>query len=208
MNNLIKQLTIIIILIATSYGLKADTWGTPETKFYFSEDSTHILKVIPRHTPLNFYKWLTAKPNRKERFNKKDTVVTPCYAILYRINEDKDTVEIWKKNLINSISPVEALVSNNGKRIITIDNWHSVGYGIDVFVVYNEKGELIKRYKLDDFTLFPINNYMFSISSIWWDCGIELLNKVNKVKICMRTEDGKVGTKFYSLQSYEFENTP
>ena len=98
MKDLIKQLTIIIILIVSSYSLKADTWGTPETKFYFSEDSTHILKIIPRHTPINFYKWLTAKPNKKKRFNAQDTIITTCYAILYRINKDKDTVEIWKKN--------------------------------------------------------------------------------------------------------------
>lgn len=208
MNILIKQLTIIIILIATSYSLKADTWNNPETKFYYSKDSTHILKVIPRHTPINFYKWLTAKPNRKKRFNAQDTIITPCYAILYRINEVKDTFEIWKKNLINSISPVKALVSNNGKRIVTIDNWYSLGYGIDVFVVYNEKGELVKRYKLDDFTSFPINNYMFSISSIWWDCGIELLNKINKVKICMITKENRIKTRFYDLESYQFEDTP
>ena len=37
------------------------------------------------------------------------------------------------KNVINSISRVEALVSNNGKRIVTIDNWHSLGYGIFFF---------------------------------------------------------------------------
>ena len=113
-----------------------------------------------------------------------------------------------EKNLINSISPVKALLSNNGKRIVTIDNWHSLGYGIDVFVVYNEKGELVKRYKLDYFTLFPINNYMFSVSSIWWDCGIELLNKINKVKICMITEDDIIKTRFHDLESYQFETTP
>tara|TARA_B110000483_G_C17765402_1_gene377726 strand:- start:294 stop:464 length:171 start_codon:yes stop_codon:yes gene_type:complete len=44
-----------------------------------------------------------------------------------------------EKKLINYISRVEALVSNNGTRIVAIDNWHSLGYGIDVFVVYNEK---------------------------------------------------------------------
>ena len=139
MKDLIKQLTIIIILIVSRYSLKADTCSNPETKFYFSEDSTHILKIIPRHTPINFYKWLTAKSNKKKRFNAQDTIITTCYAILYRINKDKDTVEIWKKKLINYISRVEALVSNNGTRIVAIDNWHSLGYGIDVFVVYNEK---------------------------------------------------------------------
>ena len=97
MKDLIKQLTIIIILIVSSYSLKADTWGYPKNKFYFSEDSTHILKIITKHTPINFYKWLTAKPNKKKRFNAQDTIIITCYAILYRINKNKDTVEIWKK---------------------------------------------------------------------------------------------------------------
>ena len=49
---------------------------------------------------------------------------------------------------------------------------------------------------------------MFSVSSIYWDCGIELLNKISKVKICMITEDDIIKTRFYDSESYQFETTP
>lgn len=109
---------------------------------------------------------------------------------------------------MNPIAPVLAFVSNDGTRVLTLDNWYSAGYGLEVFVVYNERGEMVKRYQLDDFSIFPLNEYFLSISSIWWRCDSELLNEERKIKICMRTEDERTGSILYNLDTYNFEKAP
>jgi hypothetical protein len=41
------------------------------------------------------------------------------------------------------VAPVSALVSEDGAYLITFDNWHSMGYGDDVVVLYRTDGTLI-----------------------------------------------------------------
>ena len=167
-----------------------------------------MLKVVPVSFPKKYYKWLTAKPKKKKRFSAQDTTTIPCHAILYKLNGQQDTVEIWNKKLINKVSPVFALVSNDGKRVVTLDNWHSMGYGNEVLVVYDEVGELVRKYQLEDFSVFTLNDYYITVSSIWWRCGVELINKEYKIKLCMQTEDERTSSVLYNLNTYSFEKAP
>lgn len=100
------------------------------------------------------------------------------------------------------------MVSEDGKYVVTFDNWHSMGYGLDVMVVYNEKGELLKRYKLEDFSPFPINTYLLTISSIHWRCGVSFIAR-DTVRICFQDEEEQKKFKLYNLSRLEFEkNAP
>jgi len=203
----IKVLATFFILFLVGISSYADSWAYPKVTRYYSEDSSHMLKVVPKYIPEKYNNWVTAKPKRKRKFTAQDTTIIPCHAILYKINGSKDTVEIWNKKLINRIAPVTVLVSNDGKRIVTLDNWHSMGHGLDVFAVYSEHGELINRFQLDDFSVFPLNDYEFSVSSIWWRCGAEILNEQQNVKICMKTSDDREDTILFNLKTYKFEKT-
>ncbi|VAW27331.1 hypothetical protein MNBD_BACTEROID06-578 [hydrothermal vent metagenome] len=203
------RIIIIFIILFTSISIsKADSWKKPKVTRHFSENGEFMLKVVPRYIPKKYYKWVKAKPNRKKRFKIQDTTIIHCHAILYKVNGARDTVEIWNKKLINTVAPVSVLVSDDGQRVVTFDNWRSLGYGLDVFVVYNELGELVKRYPLDEFTVFPLNEYIFSVSSIWWRCGTQILNDKQKIKLCMQTEDGRKGEVLYNLETFQFENAP
>jgi hypothetical protein len=46
---------------------------------------------------------------------------------------------------------------------VTFDNWYSMGYGVDVLAIYDDKGMLLKRHMLEDISPFPINTYEMSI---------------------------------------------
>ena len=185
--------------------LQADSWDLPKATRYFSEDSSYMIKVVPRHTPEKDYRWKYAAAKRKKKFSPQDTTIISCHAILYNVKGEEDTVEIWNKKLLNLFAPVTVLVSNNGDRVITLDDWSSLGYGYNVFAIYNELGELVKRYQLDDFSIFPLNNYEFSISSIWWRSGQKLLNDRRQLKLYMRTENGQNGSVLYDLDAYQFK---
>lgn len=73
------------------------------------------------------------------------------------------------KPLVNDVSPVAALVSNGGHRIVTFDNWHSMGFGPDVIVFYDGDGKVLRSIGLED--IFPkwfVAAQPRSASSIWW----------------------------------------
>ena len=83
-----------------------------------------------------------------------------------------------------------------------------MGYGNEVLVVYDEVGELVRKYQLEDFSVFTLNDYYITVSSIWWRCGVELINKEYKIKLCMQTEDERTSSVLYNLNTYSFEKAP
>jgi hypothetical protein len=61
------------------------------------------------------------------------------------------------------------LVSDDGKNVVTFDNWHSVGFGDNVVVIYGPNGMLVKSFQLDQ--ILPpyfISGFDSSVSSIFW----------------------------------------
>ena len=70
---------------------------------------------------------------------------------------------------MSPISPYIAEVANNGN-LITIDNWHNLGYGY-VIVLYSSKGKVLKKYKLSDiYEETELRKFRRSASSLWWRC--------------------------------------
>jgi hypothetical protein len=193
---------LTFILILFSKLSIADVWELPKIKRYFSEDSIYMVKVYPLQIPEKYSKWKSARPNKKKRFTEKDTILTFCHAILYKI-ENSDTTEVWNKKLTNAIMPEFVIVANDGSSIVTFDNWSSLGYGPDVMVTYDRNGILIKKYKLEDFSPFPINDYLHSVSSIWWNCGAKYIDN-QTIQICFQDEKKAIKTKQYNLTTGEF----
>ena len=178
--NILIFLGILVPMFA-----KADTWTSPIIKTYYSENKEYKLIVTPRS------------------FSAQGTTLMSCTAELYRINES-ESIQIWKKPLVNVLSPVHAIVANDGSSIATFDNWYSKGYGVNVFVVYNEKGEAKKTYKLEEVTPFPLNDYLRSISSLHWYAGVRFIDN-ERIEIIFETETNKQARRIYKTKSFEFE---
>jgi hypothetical protein len=91
---------------------------------------------------------------------------------------------------------------------VTFDNWYSMGYGVDVLAIYDDKGMLLKRHMLEDISPFPINTYGRSISSIWWRCGQKFIDD-NEVEICFKKEGSEPVRRIYDIEELKIkENTP
>ena len=181
----------------------ADSWAPPKTKDYHNEDQTYFVRIVPRTVPEKFWKWMNAKPGQKKRFSPADTTIIPCHAIMYKKTKNGDSL-VWKKNLINEIAPVSAFVSNDARYIVTFDNWHSMGYGVDVMVYYDHEGNLLKRHMLEDISPFPINTYSISVSSIWWRCHTKFLDN-SRLEICFKDEKETIVKKIYNLDEKRVE---
>jgi hypothetical protein len=101
------------------------------------------------------------------------------------------------------VAPVSALVAKDGKYVVTFDNWHSMGHGDNVVVIYGPIGELVKKLGLSDFIdgallwRLPI-----SVSSIWWGHGHELDEKAGVVVVKVGNHD-RMGMNGKPIQARE-----
>jgi len=145
------RFTLAFIAVFTILGQgtvgHGDSWG-PITKFEFrSENGRHLLRIEPHDN------W-PDKPGH-------------CRATLYRDDGDKRT-ELWSRFLINNHAPVKVFVSNSGRYVLTMDEWHSVGE-LPV-VIYGRRGYLIRVHNTDSLGLKDdIEHITRSVSSYWWN---------------------------------------
>jgi len=138
MKRLLRHPLYVVILsgVLVSTIAKADTWDNPKVKKYYSENKEFKLVITPKMTSDKYYLWDYYKSNKhpqakkilrkKEKFlqniSGQDTILIPCAGELYRMNE-KDSVLVWRRTLLNEVCPVYAIVSNDGSSIATFDNW-------------------------------------------------------------------------------------
>jgi hypothetical protein len=219
MKRLLRYPIYVLILsgFLVSMIAKADTWDNPRVKTYYSENKEFKLIITPKMTSDKYYLWDYYKKNKhpqtkkilkkKEKFmrniSERDTIRIPCTAELYQM-KGADSVLIWERPLLNEDCPVYAIIANDGSSIATFDNWYSTGYGVNVFVVYDEKGNAIKTYKLEEISPFPLNDYSMSISSLYWRKDVRYIDN-DRIEIIFETEDNKTTKRIYNLKRLDFE---
>ncbi len=148
-----KQLIACIILgtCVLTVPSFADSWALPSTTEHLSENQQYKLTVVPRDLK-RFSDYLNehfdaSKPVSKEQ---RDAIAPPPMATLQKLTPSQEPEIIWEARLVNDVSPVSVLVPNNGKYVVTFDNWHSVGRGDNVIVIYGAEGKLIRNFALTD----------------------------------------------------------
>ena len=149
-----STLALLLLISFVGSSVIADSWGPPQKRNYYSADKKYCLEVIPR--------LLESKLN----FNDKDNYAR---AIFYVRESNGSYTKKSVFPLVNQISPVNALVSADGNYLVTFDNWHRVGLGDDVVVIYRSNGTLNKKFSLEDlFTEVDVKSFFRTASSRWW----------------------------------------
>ena len=221
MNKLLLIFFLIQFVILNQ--LKADEWPRAKTTYYYSENKAYMLKVVPTNNSpnKNSLKFFSEHPEAKKDYlrvhaekpgNREseilDTVIKTCHGLLYKTSST-DTTLIWEKELVNKLSPVTAIVSNDGKSVLTFDDWLGIGYGNNVMVIYNEAGDLIKSYQLHDISPYPINDYDRSVSSINWNGpNWNYTNKYidsERIEINFKNKKGNSISRIYNVRLLAFE---
>ena len=81
--------------------------------------------------------------------------------------------QVWRRPLLNEAAPVEVVVADDGRHVVTLDEWFRLGFGPHVVVLYGHDGTPTRALSLDEF--LPANYIAalpHSISSIHWRAAV------------------------------------
>lgn len=141
----------------------------PKPRKYYSANKNYFIEIIPRHLESQS-KYSGVKAKRNEPAGSKTTGQNSyCKGTLYQRSAAGTYLQRWSKALSNDVAPLNALVSDDGAYVVTFDNWHFVGFGDDVVVIYDGAGQTVKKLALKD--IVPESEIMrmpMSVSSIFW----------------------------------------
>jgi hypothetical protein len=138
---------VAVICMVTPSVLIADQWQAPRKTNVESTNGNFRLTIVP-HTDADSH------PGR-------------CRATLVHLKGSEQTT-CWSRFLINKVAPVKAFVSNDGKSVVTLNEW----YRADEcpVVIYDEKGGLVKQHTIETLGIHdPELKLTMSMSGQWWD---------------------------------------
>jgi hypothetical protein len=141
-----------LLLFAAGGVHAADEWMWPTPQVFSASSGSYALRTLPPPPSKSL-----PGPSPFGR----------AQAVLFKPGADGKDVAIWKRELVNT--PYRAVVSDDGKFVVTFDTWGRVGFAHSL-VIYGEQGRLIADYELD--ALFPRDEITervpHSTSSRWW----------------------------------------
>ena len=140
MKHLLLGILLVVLLATTA---RADSWLPPSVQSYSSANGSWKLTVYPRGltSQLDYFKdKVDGKPHAGGV--PGDTQASPIGHMQRK--QGGRWLTVWKAPLVNDVSPVQAVVSNDGIAV-TFDNWHSVGWGDDAVVFLRVGDELQPR---------------------------------------------------------------
>lgn len=145
-----------------------DSWIMPQKQTYCSSDKKFCFEVVPRKIASQL-KYFEEKVKEGETGQARPLPENQrCKGTLFKQEQSGKHKTVWSIPLSNDVAPVEALVSNDGKYVVTLDNWHAMGYGSDVVVIIGPEGKLVKSFSLKDMLHEDAENVPTSVSSRWW----------------------------------------
>ncbi len=156
-------------LVLGTPAVRADSWGPPQPASYSSANGSFRLNVTPRKLrgQLGYFEDKVA--GNEPAGQVKGETATSASAVFERRDAAGKWTRVWAAPLANEVAPTHALVADDGRHVVTFDNWASVGFGPDVVVIYGADGQRIRALGLAG--LLPpayLRALPRSVSSIWW----------------------------------------
>jgi hypothetical protein len=160
---------LLAVLMLVSAGASADSWAPPTTEVTPSANGAYRVTVVPRPLSgaLDFFE--DKVDGIGPAGQRKGNPQTSPIALVERWEADGTWSQVWQMPLVNDVAPPSVLLADDGAFLVTFDNWHSAGYGDDVVVIYDRKGDLVRKLSLEQ--ILPpayVAHLPRSVSSRWW----------------------------------------
>lgn len=161
--------TVALAVALIPVPARADQWPLPKTEVYYSANHRVRLTVIPRDLESQLAYFEDKTRNKEPAGQQPDSPNKAPQGILEQQDGGGQWSVVWRRALINEVSPVSAVVADQGGYAATFDNWHSMGFGANVVVIYGAGGTLVRAMSLEDFLPRDyIEALPRSVSSLWW----------------------------------------
>ncbi|MFH1858255.1 MAG: tetratricopeptide repeat protein [Candidatus Omnitrophota bacterium] len=183
---LFQSLCVSCCLFISPAFSQADEWAGPQEINLYSPNGLYHARIIPGKAYEDTFD-----------FQGTDTALYATAVISKPGTSDEKTF-----NLLNPVSPVDAILLDDGS-FIAFDNWHSMGYG-PVAVRYDREGNVLWRHELEGmFSEDLVTLVPRSVSSRWWrrhpfEWALEKGKKTitvtlwNEDRLRFRISDGRV----------------
>lgn len=161
-----RSLLLILPLIATcGSAARADSWRPPTVETTYSANGAYRFVSEPRdiQSRLAYFEAKAA--------GRGLPPADPARGRLERRTASGWEI-VWTAPLANEVSPVTAVVSEDGQRVVTFDNWHSIGFGDNVVVIYGLDGKLVRSLRLNEVVPgYFVDALPRSVSSVSWQAS-------------------------------------
>jgi hypothetical protein len=139
----------------------ADSWAPAKVRGLASPTGQIVVRLLPGSNLDAVYGFSGTQKGRA------------ATATFYRLDAAANFEKILEVSLLNPIAPVFAAVADSGE-LVTLDNWHNMGVGNAVVVIYAPDGKVRRSYRLADiYTEVEMKKFDRSVSSIWWRCPFQ-----------------------------------
>lgn len=163
----LSGLVLAVAAVLVAPAAHADSWRPPKTTHATSADGTWRFTVEPRALSAPGAYFRDQLDGKEKPGGLAGDAQTAAVGTMERC-VDGACRRTWQRNLLNDVAPVDAVVTNEG-RVMTLDNWHGMGFGPHAVVIYDTAGEVVAAYALADF--LPKGYVMalpHSVSSLHW----------------------------------------
>ncbi len=155
-----------------------DSWPLPERTSFFSQNKQFRFDVIPTVIEDQLSYWTDKRDGAERPGVREIRESNRARGVLLALKGRSRYRVIASFDLLNEVAPVTVLVTNDGQHVVTFDDWHHVGYGPNVVVIYRSDGTVIRNFALTDLaTQQDIDLYSHSISSIVWRLNQSLMRE-------------------------------
>lgn len=155
---------LVGLLAATA---AADSWLPARRAAHVSADGQWRLTVDPRPitSPIDYFR---DKVDGKANAGAPPGEPRSSAIGTMERKEGRNWRQVWREPLRNEIAPVDALAISGGGAA-TFDNWHSMGFGKNVVVIYDADGRVLASHALADFLPREyVRALPRSVSSLHW----------------------------------------
>lgn len=175
---------MLCIMLLAVFIARADTWLPAEAQTVLSADKRVRATVTPRLLDGALAYFRDKVDGRAPAGQRPGSLQTAAQARVERKMGRGDWTLVWEGALTNDVAPVTVLVANSARYLVTLDNWHSMGWGDDAVAIYGPEGALIRRYGLSD--LLPaeyVAAFPRSASSIHWRGDARIVDRDGELRI-------------------------
>lgn len=159
---------LFAVLLLSALSLQGDSWFLPERETVQSADGQWRLTITPKQLKGQLEYFMDKVAGALDAGAAEGIHANEARGELYHKTGGGTWRRVARWRLVNEVAPVSALVTNDGT-VVTFDNWHSVGYGNDVVVIYRSDGSVVRKLGLADLLEDEdISQLRRSVSSIWW----------------------------------------